>query len=220
MTVAEEISDGVRAVIAAEIAKQRVKKTKLAERCGISYDRLNHFFRTDNPTIITAEDEEMFRKALGKPEGWPRSVLRQPDSPGFWSIAESGQAYEQGQAFQWIEGSDQPKTVPAEFLGYDWQGIVMPDDSMMKAIHVGDLLAISPKLKPRLEFPHCVHVDGKPTIRIIDHDGRDYVVTALHPKYPSAPLESEFVGLVVGHVWTDENGDRRSRVNPMGIKIG
>lgn len=222
MNVAEALSDRIREIVRAELDRRGVKRPKLAQELGISLHRLNHMLKPVRegqkaPTAIPPALLEQIREKLRLPEGWPVTVLRTPDTPGFLSVHEARATY--GLDVSYVEGSDRADHVPAEFVAQGFQLLVMPDDSMMPALQEGDILAVSPQLKIRTGFPHAVTIEDLATVRLVDHDGRDYVVSALNPKYPAAPLESELLGIVVGRVWIDENGERRSRINPLGLRL-
>jgi len=215
-SVSDAITEKIRDSIRNELRRTRMKVVTLSQESGIAYTRLSHMLRLDKPTPIPAKDLDSIRRALGFPESWPISQLTAETLPGFASVHESTTAYG---APAVIPGSAQPDFIPREFADRNWQVMVMPDDSMMMSLAPGDILAVQPQTKLRFGFPHAVVIGGAPTVRMIDHTGTKVIVAPKNPSYPASDPSVPVIGVIVGRVFLDGNGDRMSRVNSFGIKL-
>lgn len=209
------VTEKIRDVIRAELLLRRIKVRQLPRDTGITYARLTHMLKLDNPMPIPEHDMALIRGSLNMPLSWPGSLLATVSADSF-TVLESTTAYG---APTVIPGSAQPEFIPREFADRNWQVMVMPDDSMMMSLAPGDILAVQPQTKLRFGFPHAVIIDGAPTVRMIDHTGTKVIVAPKNPSYPASDPSVPVIGVMVGRVFHDGNGDRMSRVNSFGIKI-
>lgn len=214
-TVNRIVTEKIRDIIRAELHFRRVKVRQLARETGITYARLTHMLKQNNPMQIPETDMSAIRQALNMPLSWPGSLLTAESATGN-IVMEANVAYGVPAI---IPGSAQPDFIPREFADRNWQVMVMPDDSMMMSLSPGDILAVQPQTKLRFGYPHAVIIDGAPTVRMIDHTGTKVIVAPKNPSYPASDPSVPVIGVIVGRVFLDGNGDRISRVNTFGIKL-
>jgi SOS-response transcriptional repressor LexA len=76
---------------------------------------------------------------------------------------------------------------------------VAEGDSMMPWIHPGDIVIIRPHQTERLGFAFLVErADGTSSLKMLGHDGTDWELRSLNPKYEPERQPARLVGYVIG----------------------
>ena len=76
---------------------------------------------------------------------------------------------------------------------------VAEGDSMMPWIHPGDIVIIRPHQTERLGFAFLVErADGSYSLKMLAHDGQDWELRSLNPKYEPERSHARLIGYVIG----------------------
>lgn len=89
--------------------------------------------------------------------------------------------------------------VPSSMVIHDSRAWEAEGDSMMPWIQPGDVIIARPHKTPRLGYPMLVrNSDGETMVKIIAHEGGQFVLRSLNAAYPDIPAQVEYIGYVTG----------------------